>query len=138
MELASNKEIEIDFKIPEDLTVYADEKMFGSIIRNLSSNAVKFTPKGGKVAIAAKPNSDGWVEISVKDSGIGMNQEMVENLFKLDVDTSRKGTDKESSTGLGLIICKELIEKHGGKLWVESEEGKGSTFYFTVPVKANE
>jgi len=138
IESATKKEIEISNNISENLMVYADEKMFGSIIRNLSSNAVKFTPKGGKVAIAAKPNSDGWVEISVKDSGIGMNQEIVENLFKLDVDTSRKGTDKESSTGLGLIICKELIEKHGGKLWVESEEGKGSTFYFTVPVKANE
>jgi len=62
---------------------------------------------------------------------------MVENLFKLDIDTTRKGTDNEPSTGMGLIICKELVEKHGGKLWVESEEGKGSTFYFTLPAKAS-
>ena len=137
LESSTKKEIEISYNIPENLKVYADEKMVGSIIRNLSSNAVKFTPKGGKITISANQIPNGGIEISVKDTGIGMNQEMVENLFKLDIDTTRKGTDNEPSTGMGLIICKELVEKHGGKLWVESEEGKGSTFYFTLPAKAS-
>ena len=131
MESANKKEIEINYDIPEDLKVYADENMLSSILRNLASNAVKFTPKGGKVTISAK-SLDNTVECSVSDTGIGMSKEMVENIFKLDIDTSRKGTDNEPSTGLGLILCKEFVGKHGGKLWVESEEGKGSTFYFTL------
>ena len=75
------------------------------------------------------------LEVSVKDSGIGMDTEMIENLFRIDIDTNRKGTDEELSTGLGLFICKDFIEKHGGNLWVESEVGVGSTFYFTLPIK---
>ena len=82
--------------------------------------------------------TDGWVGISIKDSGIGMSKEMIGNVFRLDMNTNRKGTDKEPSTGLGLIICKEFIEKHDGKLWVESEEGKGSVFRFTLPLKLME
>jgi len=136
-EMASRKGIDINYNIPEDLVVYADENMLGSIIRNLSSNAVKFTHRGGNVIITVNPNSNGYVEISFRDTGVGMHREMVENLFKLDIDTSRKGTDNEPSTGLGIILCKEFVEKHGGKLWVESEEGKGSTFYFTLPAKAS-
>ena len=77
---------------------------------------MKFTPKSGKVIIATNPVSEGWVEISVNDTGIWMNQEMKENLFKLDVNTSRKGTENEPSPGLGLIICKEFVEKNGGRL----------------------
>lgn len=133
LESAKNKEIEISYKIPEGLVVFADENMLGCIIRNLSSNAVKFTPKGGKVTIEAKPVDDGPVEISIKDTGIGLNKELLGNLFQLDINTNRKGTENEPSTGLGLIICKEFVEKHGGKIWVESEEGKGSTFCFTLP-----
>jgi len=117
--------------------VVADQNMFRPIIRNLVSNAVKFTSKAGIITIAAKPNSDKSVEISIKDTGIGINREMIDNLFKLDVNTSRRGTEDEPSTGLGLILCKEFVEKPGGKLWIESEEGKCSTFYFTVP-KVNE
>jgi len=137
LEMAANKEIEICYNIPENLVIFADENMLGSILRNLFSNAVKFTLNGGKVAINAKPIPDDLVEIFVKDTGIGMNQEIMGNLFQLDIDTSRTGTDNEPSTGLGLIICKEFIEKHSGKLRVESEEGKGSTFYFTLPAKAS-
>jgi len=138
IESANKKEIDLSYDIPEDLEVFADEYMLDGILRNLAINAVKFTPKGGKVTVAAKPIPDGWVEVSVKDIGIGMNQQMVKNLFKLNIDTSRKGTDNEPSTGLGLIICKDFIEKYGGKLWVESEEGKGSTFYFTLPSKQDD
>lgn len=131
---ATKKGIEISTDIPADLVVFADERMLDGIIRNLSTNAVKFTPKCGKVIIAAKPIPDGWVEISVKDTGIGMNKEIRDNLFKIGVDSNRKGTDREPSTGLGLILCKEFVEKQGGRLWVESADGKGSTFYFTIPM----
>ena len=125
LEAVKSKKIDISYDISENLTVFADGNMFESIVRNLASNAIKFTPQEGKITITAKSLDDNWIEISVKDAGIGMNQEMVKNLFKLDADTSRKGTNNEPSTGLGLIICKEFVEKHGGKLLVESEEGKG-------------
>jgi len=134
-EAAKKKDITIHYEIPDDLPVYADEKMLGGLFRNLASNAVKFTPKGGQVCVAAKLRPDGWVEIFVQDSGIGMSKEMIADVFRLDKDTRRKGTDKEPSTGLGLIICKEFVEKHCGKLWIESEAGKGSTFYFSLPDK---
>ncbi|MEI8006403.1 MAG: GAF domain-containing sensor histidine kinase [Bacteroidota bacterium] len=135
---ANKKGIEIITDIPDDLMVYADEQMLDGILRNLSANAVKFTPKGGKIAIAAKAGFDNWVEVSVKDTGIGMTREMADNLFNKDVNTSRRGTEKEPSTGLGLIICKEFVEKQAGKLWVDSEEEKGSTFYFTLPNRKDE
>lgn len=135
MEGANNKRIKVSYNVPDDLEVYADRNMVGGMIRNLVSNAVKFTPREGNITISAKAIEDNFIEIFVKDSGIGMNQEMVEHLFILDVNTSRSGTDGECSTGLGLILCKDFVEKHGGKLWVESEEGIGSTFRFTLPAK---
>ena len=125
----------VDIEIPGEITVFADENMLGSIVRNLTTNAVKYTEKGGNVSIAEKTVSGNSVEISVRDTGIGMSSTMVEDLFRLDVQTNRKGTDGEPSTGLGLLLCKDFIEKHGGKIWVESEEGKGSTFRFTLPVQ---
>lgn len=133
---ADKKMIRIVYDIPEDLRVSADAQMFKSLMSNLVFNAVKFTPKGGSVTIVAKPISDGWVEVSIKDTGIGMNKSIVDNLFRLDEQTNRKGTEGEPSSGLGLIICKDFIEKHGGKLWVESEVDRGSTFSFTLPAKA--
>ena len=136
IDTANKKKIKIKYAIPDDLEVLADEYMLESAIRNLATNAVKFTPKGGNVTIAAKTVPNNSVEISVKDTGIGMSREMIDDLFKSDVNTSRRGTENEPSTGLGLLICKDFIEKHGGRLWVESEEGKGSTFYFSIPYKA--
>jgi PAS domain S-box-containing protein len=130
---ADKKKITSSYEIPEDLMVFTDVNMFGVIIRNLVTNAVKFTPKGGSFTVSAKSVPNNSVEISVKDTGIGMDANMIDNLFRLDISTSRKGTEGESSTGLGLIICKDYIEKHGGKLSIESEEGKGSTFRFTLP-----
>ena len=135
MDAAHKKGVCISFEIQEDLGVFADEYMLASTIRNLASNAMKFTKKGGNVSIAAKTVSGNSVEISVRDTGIGMSSTMVEDLFRLDVQTNRKGTDGEPSTGLGLLLCKDFIEKHGGKIWVESEEGKGSIFFFTIPNK---
>ena len=133
MDTAHKKGVGISFEIQEDLVVFADEYMLASTIRNLASNAMKFTKKGGNVSIAAKTVSGNSVEISVRDTGIGMSSTMVEDLFRLDVQTNRKGTDGEPSTGLGLILCKEFIEKHGGKIWVESTPGEGSIFIFTIP-----
>jgi len=135
---AAKKEIEIAFDIPNDLQVFSDSNMFGSIIRNITNNAVKFTPKRGKVILSAKLVDGKNIEISVQDTGIGMSKFILDNLFSIDVNTGRKGTGGESSTGLGLIICKDFIEKHDGKLWVESEEGKGSIFRFTIPSKMND
>jgi signal transduction histidine kinase len=130
---AEKKNINIGFEIPEDLMVQADEKMFESLMRNLVFNAIKFTPNGGQITIAASMKPDNSVEILVRDTGIGMNQRMIDDLFRLDAHTHRNGTDGELSTGLGLIICRDFVQKHGGKLWVQSEEDRGSTFYFTLP-----
>jgi signal transduction histidine kinase len=132
LEPAKNKQIEMVIDIPPIIEVYAENNSLQTVIRNLVFNAIKFTTKGGNIYIGAKQNPDNSVEVSVKDTGIGMKPSMIENLFKLDVSTSRKGTEGELSTGLGLFLCKEYVEKHGGKLWVESEEGKGSTFRFTI------
>jgi len=128
-----NKEIKIIYDIPVDIRVIADTNMLQTVIRNLVSNAVKFTPKGGKISLSAKTTADKSVEISVRDTGIGMDQARIDNLFRIDVQTNRIGTEGEPSTGLGLILCKEFIEKHNGKIGVESEEGKGSRFFFTIP-----
>jgi len=133
IEEATKKEITVSFEIPVDLFVLADKNMLESILRNLTSNAVKFTPRGGKIAVSARVDSDKLVQISIKDSGIGIKKEMIANLFRLDAESSRKGTEGEYSTGLGLIICKDFIERHGGKLTIESEVGKGSIFNFTLP-----
>ncbi len=133
LEPAKIKEIELTFDIPGDISVFGDGNMLQSVIRNLVSNAIKFTPKGGRVSVSAKGTIDNGVEFSVKDTGIGMSPQMVADLFRLDVQTNRKGTENEPSSGLGLLLCKDFVEKHGGKLWVESEEEKGSTFCFTLP-----
>lgn len=133
IESAYNKGIDVEIIVPDELMVFADVKMFESTIRNLVSNAVKFSSKGGKVTIRAKSFADGSVEISVQDTGIGMNKGLLEKLFRIHQQASRMGTEGEPSTGLGLILCKDFIEKHGGKIWAESEEGKGSKFCFTLP-----
>jgi len=132
-ESANKKDIELACLIPEELKVLADENMFQSIIRNLTGNAVKFTPKGGKIILSAKPLANSFVGISIQDSGIGMDEELIGKLFTPNERTSRRGTDGELSTGLGLLICKDFVEKNGGKIRAESEKGKGSTFYFTLP-----
>ncbi len=134
-EMATKKQTEIALKIPTDLIVFVDLNMFSSTIRNLLSNAVKFTLHGGKITLSAKAVDASAVEISVSDSGIGMDKLFLENLFKMDNFVNRSGTDGEPSTGLGLLLCKEFVEKNGGKIWVESVENEGSTFYFTCPMR---
>ena len=133
-ESAKIKDIEITVDIPEGLEIFADVNMLQTIIRNLVSNAIKFTPKKGKVNISAKLNLDNSLEISIKDTGIGMTQKMIDDLFRIDVSTGRKGTDGELSTGLGLLLCKEFIDKHGGKIRIESIVKAGTTFTFSMPL----
>lgn len=129
---ASKKSIDLKIEIPESMMVYTDEIMFASTMRNLVSNAIKFTRTGGKVSISANPAGNDMVEVCVKDTGIGMGEEVLKNLFDLEENTNRKGTEGELSTGLGLIITKEFIEKQGGKLRIESTVNQGSTFSFTL------
>ena len=133
LETAKNKGIDISYNILENTVVFVDSNMLQTVIRNLVSNAIKFTTRKGKISLLAKTGKNNHVEISVRDTGIGMSREMVDNLFRPDVKTSRPGTENEPSTGLGLLLCKEFVEKQGGKIWVESEVGKGSAFYFTIP-----
>ena len=126
------KNISITNKIPEDLIITADENLLSSVIRNLITNAIKFTHTGGKITITAKIIGD-VVEVAVIDNGIGIAKEHQDKLFRIDTNYSRSGTANESSTSLGLILCKEFVEKHNGRIWVESEVDKGSVFKFTVP-----
>ncbi|HET9569861.1 MAG TPA: HAMP domain-containing sensor histidine kinase [Bacteroidales bacterium] len=132
LEPAKNKELELTINIPKDLNVYTDKNMLQTVLRNFVSNAVKFTPKKGKINVSAIALDNRFVEVTVEDTGIGMSAEMVENLFRPDFQMNRVGTEGEPSTGLGLLLCKEFIEKQHGKIWVESEVGKGSTFHFTL------
>lgn len=129
---AFKKQIKLLFDIPRDTFVNADEDMLNTIIRNLITNAVKFTDKNGTINISCVQNSN-EVEICISDTGVGMNQKVKDNLFKLEVSQTTFGTENEAGTGLGLILCKEFVEKHGCKIWVESEVGKGSKFIFTLP-----
>lgn len=132
-EIAENKQIDVVMDIPKDIFVFADPKMLRSILSNLFSNASKFTAKGGNIIIAARYLGNDKVEITIKDTGIGMSVEIQNKLFRFNEQINRKGTDGELSTGLGLFLSKEFVEKHNGKISIESEEGKGSTFRFTVP-----
>jgi len=132
MEAAASKEIRISFNIGENTMVFADPHMLQTVIRNLVSNAIKYTPKGGLITISSKDLPDQILEIRVQDTGIGIGPEILDNIFRLDCNTNRPGTEGEPSTGLGLIICKEFVENHGGKIWVDSKEGIGSTFHFTI------
>jgi len=134
-ESARKKRIQVTFSIPDEMEVFADNHMFDTIIRNLISNAIKFTPVGGNINVTAEYNSDRSIVVKVSDSGIGMTPELKNKLFLISEKTSRPGTEGEMSTGLGLLLVKEFIEKHGGKIWVESEVGKGSVFSFSIPKK---
>ena len=132
LEIATNKGIRISNEIQNETMVFADNRMLQSVLRNLLTNALKFTHKGGNINISAKQIPDNFVEIAVKDNGIGMKTSIKDLLFILNAATNRNGTEGELSSGLGLIISKDFVEKQGGKIWAESEEGVGSTFYFTV------
>ena len=136
--MAKNKGITLILPQSQDALITGDRNMLSTVIRNLLTNAIKFTPAGGTVTLNISPCDKGTCPlaytISITDTGVGMSEEQVHNLFKLDSRQSRRGTAEEQGSGLGLIVCKELLEKHGSELHVESEEGKGSRFEFTIPV----
>ena len=133
IESAQLKSIEMFIELPSKVICFGDKEMISTILRNLISNALKFTNPGGRIVISAERSPD-EILFSVSDNGVGMKKEAMWKLFRIDASSSAKGTSGEKGTGLGLILCKEFVEKHGGKIWAESEYGKGSTFSFTVPV----
>lgn len=130
---AQEKSITILNAIEDNMMVFADKEMIHTVIRNLISNAIKFTEPGGRIVISAT-NTKNNTTIKIADNGIGIPEEKVENLFSIYDKRSTKGTRKEKGTGLGLILCKEFIEKNNGEIWAESVVGKGSSFYFSLPV----
>jgi signal transduction histidine kinase len=131
-ETANQKNISLIDGNQENIIISADENMLRTVIRNLISNAIKFTPKQGFVKVSAEVRHD-YVHVLVTDSGIGIKPETIGKLFKIETSFTTRGTENEKGTGLGLLLCKEFVEKHGGKIWVESEKGKGSTFSFSLP-----
>ncbi len=130
-EIAKKKSITIEENLPYFLSLYADKAMISSILRNFISNAIKFTMPGGKVVVTVeeKPRE---IIFSVKDTGVGIPKERVDDIFKIDHMYSTMGTDNEKGTGMGLTLCKDFVEMHSGKIWVESEEGIGSCFCFSL------
>jgi PAS domain S-box-containing protein len=134
---AQEKGIYISDNIPPNTTVFADVHMIELVVRNLLSNAIKFCSAGDRISILCEKSSWNELTVKIKDSGSGMSQDILEKIFLFETFTTR-GTNNEQGTGLGLQLCKEFVEKNNGKIWAESESGKGATFYFTVPVKAKE
>jgi len=132
--LADQKHIRIEFNYNDDLILFADPQMIETVLRNLINNAIKFTPENGLIEITANQIDD-QISICVKDSGTGISEEDARNLFLIDSTIKRKGTNNEDGSGLGLILCKEFVDKNNGKIWVNSTPDKGSSFFFTVPAK---
>jgi len=134
--LAEQKKIQLILSYRDNLQVFADPLMIETVLRNLINNAIKFTPENGLIEITAE-QIENQVRINVIDNGVGISEEDVQNLFQIDSKVKRKGTNDEDGSGLGLILCKEFVDKNNGTLWVESSPGKGSTFSFTIQAKAS-
>ncbi len=128
----TRKKIEVSVDVKDTIELYTDIYSIQTVMRNLVSNAIKYTPQGGEIFISAEELEGNKVIIDVKDTGIGMNKEIIDSLFKFDVKSNRPGLDGELSVGLGLFICKGLVESQGGIFNVESEVDRGTTFRFTV------
>jgi signal transduction histidine kinase len=138
-ETALNKDIKLVNNLNGDFTVYADENMLNTVLRNLTSNALKFTQLAGTVNIGTKMdtlNSTPHVVVSIQDTGVGINPDNLRKLFRIDSDHTTMGTAQESGSGLGLVLCKEMVEHNKGQIWIESEVGKGTTVHFTVPLQS--
>jgi PAS domain S-box-containing protein len=129
---ARQKSIALHCLVPEHISILADHPMLSTVVRNLLFNAVKFTQRDGEVSITAEQDEE-TVRISIRDTGVGMDEAVLCSLFALDRRTCLRGTEGERGSGLGLLLCKEFVEKHGGRIWVESEPGQGTIFSFTLP-----
>lgn len=132
-ELAQSKEINIIDNVAENTNVFADKNMLMTVFRNLISNAIKFTPLGKQIQINIDSINNEHI-ITIKDEGIGIKSDDLPKLFQKTINFTTYGTNGEKGSGLGLLLCKDFVEKHGGKIWVESELGKGSAFKFTIPL----
>lgn len=130
---AEKKDIKMVSEVSVDIKLFADEDMLNTVLRNLLTNSIKFTPRHGTITVSASLNKS-MAQISVSDTGVGMDESALNNLFRIDISHSSHGTDREAGTGLGLILCKEFVEKHGGTISVSSAPGKGTTFTFTIPM----
>ncbi len=131
-EISTKKEITINNKLHEHIQIWSDRNQIDIIVRNLLSNALKFTPKNGTITIKSLEKENSWV-ISIKDTGVGMDKYTQEKIFKKDTNITTYGTNNEKGTGIGLSLCKDMVEKNNGTIWVESTLNKGSIFYFTLP-----
>jgi len=134
---ALQKEIDIEAKTIKEGFVYVDISMITTVVRNLLSNAIKFTAQNGKIVIDIAKDG-GFMKVSVIDNGVGIPLPDQQKLFKIDSNPTTIGTSMEKGTGLGLILCKDFVERNGGTIWVESKQGKGTTFSFTIPVVGTE
>ena len=134
-DVSQEKTIKIILRISRNFPVIADRAMISTVLRNLLSNAIKFTNPGGAIVISAE-NKGHETTISVQDNGVGIEKIVLEKLFQIDSAGSMPGTQNEKGTGLGLLLCKDFVEKHGGKIWVKSEKGVGSTFCFSLPMSS--
>ena len=130
--VANLKNIKITFSNLGSNHIYADKNMLTTVLRNLVSNSIKFTPSKGKIDVTILERLDNF-EFTVKDNGVGLKGDQIYKLFNSNVNSSSPGTNNEKGTGLGLLLCKEFVEKHGGKIWAHSKPGKGSEFIFTIP-----
>ena len=130
---ADSKNISLQCLVLKETFIWADNDMFKAILRNIFSNAIKFTNEGGQIEIHSKKNQKD-LTITITDTGIGITLDDLKKLFDISQIHSSKGTNEEEGSGLGLVLCKEFVEKNGGKIWVESEHGKGSKFIFTIPL----
>lgn len=131
--IAKSKNIALECSCTDNLEIYVDVNMLNTVLRNLISNAIKFTNVGGHIKVSAASKQD-HVEITISDNGIGINKEKCTELFSIASNTTTLGTADENGSGLGLVLCKEFIQKNNGDIWVESEENKGSNFIFTLPI----
>ncbi|MCE1187984.1 MAG: hybrid sensor histidine kinase/response regulator [Ignavibacteria bacterium] len=132
-ETARIKHVELINDADQNLTGFFDERLMQTVLRNLTGNAIKYSYPDSRIVFGAKRGPEGFITLWVKDSGMGIDPKNISSLFRIDVKYTSLGTNHESGTGLGLLICKEFVEKMGGTIWLESELGKGTTISFTVP-----
>jgi two-component system, sensor histidine kinase and response regulator len=132
-ETAKNKSITLSSDVDPEFTAFFDENTISTVIRNLISNSLKFTDHGGSIKVGAKKDADCFI-MTIADTGIGMSENNLKKLFKQDQIFTKLGTNGEKGSGLGLLLCKDFVEGNDGKIWVESEQGKGTSFFFTLPL----